>query len=362
VLTTTFTKAEEAYCGDDMEIVRRLFLPITAFLIIVVGLIFAFRAVEHTSDTLTPDLYILSYPNFIKDWGPGPEIAKKFEDKYGVKVRWVEASNAGMIIEYLANNNEYPIDVVLGLDIMSLGQARSTVQWKDIPIKNTRFASDLAAIHSLKDFVPFDWSPMTFVYKRKDDLPPQKLKDFINEKYINSLGLQDPSSSSTGMYFLIWVLSVMGEEKGFEYLAQLKSSVRVISPSWSASYSLFQNDQIPYVFSYFTSPLYHHIQEKNFNYQPVFFDEPHIYSIEYAGVPVTCNNCKLAQQFVQSLLDRENQKLIMNKNFMLPTIKGVKDKTEFDFAKSIELIDPKSFQNLLDKKEILIEKWRKLKL
>lgn len=345
-----------------MEILRRLFIPITFFSVIVVGLVFAFRMVEHSNDSQTPDLYILSYPNFLKDWGPGPEIAKKFEEKHGIKVRWVEASNAGMIIEYLTNNNEYPIDVVLGLDILSLDQARSAVRWRDVPVKNARFASDLASIHTLKDFVPFDWSPMTFVYKRKEDLPPQKLKDFINEKYVNSLGLQDPASSSTGMYFLIWVLSVMGEEKGFEYLAQLKSSIRVISPSWSASYSLFQNDQVPYVFSYFTSPLYHHIQEQNFNYQPIFFDEPHIYAIEYAGVPETCRHCPLAQKFVQFLLEPENQKLIMRKNFMLPTIKGVKDKTEFDFAKSIDLIDPKSFQNLLNKRETLLEKWRELQL
>lgn len=345
-----------------MEYLRRLYIPIAVFLVIVVGLFAAFRSVEHTSDSQTPDLYILSYPNFIKEWGPGPEIAKKFEAKYKIKVRWVEASNAGMIIEYLKNNNEYPIDVVLGLDILSLDDAKVAVNWKDIPVKGVKFTTDIENIRANKEFVPFDWSPMTFIYKRKDDLPPQKLSDFTKENYINSLGLQDPSSSSTGMYFLIWVLSVMGEEKGFEYLAQLKPSIRVISPSWSAGYSLFQNDQVPYVFSYFTSPLYHHIQEQNFNYQPIFFDEPHIYAIEYAGVPATCTHCSLAEKFVQFLLKPENQKEIMRKNFMLPTVSGVKDKTEFDFAKSIDLVKPKSFQELLQKKEALLEKWRELSL
>ncbi|MCC6138164.1 MAG: thiamine ABC transporter substrate-binding protein [Bdellovibrionaceae bacterium] len=345
-----------------MEYLRRMFLPIAGFGIIVLGLFFAFRFVEKTSDTQTQNLYVLSYPNFIKEWGPGPEIAKKFEAKYGIKVRWVEASNAGMIIEYLASNNEYPIDAVLGLDILSLDKAKKTIAWKQVPVNEVKFIKDIADIHPTNEFIPFDWSPMTFIYKRKEELPPKKLQDLTQENYVNSLGLQDPASSSTGMYFLIWILSVMGEEKGFEYLEQLKPSIRVISPSWSAGYSLFQNDQVPYVFSYFTSPLYHHIEEKNFNYQPIYFDEPHIYALEYAGVPSTCTHCSLAQKFVLFLLEPENQKWIMRKNFMLPTVTGVKDKTEFDFPQSIELIPPQAFKDLLDKKESLLEKWRELQL
>lgn len=345
-----------------MGILRRSYIPITLFVVIVATLFAAFRYFEDSADSTTTDLYILAYPNFMKEWGPGPEIARRFEEKYKIKVRWIEASNAGMIIEYLNNNNEYPIDVVLGLDILSLEKAKATIGWKETPLRNVRFTKDIANIHVDREFIPFDWSPMTFIYKRTDNVPPKKLEDFTSETFVNSLGLQDPNTSSTGMYFLIWVLSVMGEEKGFEYLAQLKPSIRVISPSWSAGYSLFQNDQIPYVFSYFTSPLYHHIVESNFNYQPIFFDQPHIYAIEYAGVPSTCTHCSLAQKFVAFLLEKENQKHIMMKNFMLPAVDGVKDKTEFDFSKSIQLIPPQSFRQLLEKKETLLERWRDLQL
>lgn len=345
-----------------MAILRRPYISITFFVVIVATLFAAFRYFEDSSDSPTTDLYILSYPNFAKEWGPGPEIARRFEEQHNIKVRWIEASNAGMIIEYLAKNNEYPIDVVLGLDILSLEKAKATIGWKDVPLRKVRFTKDIVDIHVDPEFIPFDWSPMTFIYKRTDGLPPKKLEEFTGEAFVNSLGLQDPNSSATGMYFLIWVLSIMGEEKGYEYLAQLKPSIRVISPSWSAGYSLFQNDQIPYVFSYFTSPLYHHIVENNFNYQPIFFDQPHIYAIEYAGVPTTCKRCDLAQKFVAFLLEKENQKQIMMKNFMLPAVLGVKDKTEFDFSQNIQLIRPKAFKELLEKKESLLERWRDLQL
>lgn len=345
-----------------MEYLRRMYFFIAIFAVIVFSLVFIFQKLEKNNQTHQKVLYVLSYSNFIKDWGPGPEIAKKFMEEHNVRIRWVEVTNAGMIIEYLANNNNYPIDLVIGLDVLSLRHAEQVLQWQSIPMDHLSFVPELNVHKSSTTFVPLDWAPMTFIYKRKAELPPQKLVDLKNEKFINALGLQDPNSSSTGMYFLIWVLSVMGEEKGFEYLYQLKSSVRLISPSWSAGYSLFQNDQIPYIFSYFTSPLYHHLIEKNFNYQPVFFDEPHIYSVEYGAVPVTCSNCDLARTFLLFLLEPENQKMIMYKNFMLPAIRGIKDKTEFDFPKSIKLISPDKIEYLLNKKQELLEKWNALGL
>lgn len=342
--------------------VRRLIKPLIALFVILVVLTVGFYHLEKKEHEVQQELFVLSYPNFIKDWGPGPQIAKNFEKEYGIRIRWVEATNAGMIIDYLTNNNQYPIDVVLGLDILSLERAQRELKWKKISPPRKLFVSDITKVAAVDHFVPFDWSPMTFVYKRKGELPPRSLRDLATEGFINSLGLQDPTSSSTGMYFLIWILSVMGEEQGYAYLAQLKPSIRVISPSWSAGYSLFQNDQVPYIFSYFTSPLYHHIQEKNFSYQPIFFDEPHIYSIEYGGVPETCRECPLAKKFLLFLLRAENQKLIMTKNFMLPVVKGIKDKTEFDLPQSMKLVDPKSFNDLMSRKEDLLKKWRDLRL
>jgi len=52
----------------------------------------------------------------------------------------------------------------------------------------------------------------------------------------------------------------------------------------------------------------------------------------------------------------------MMKNFMLPAVMGVKEKTEFDFSQSIQLIPPQAFKDLLGKKESLLERWRDLQL
>ena len=48
---------------------------------------------------------------------------------------------------------------------------------------------------------------------------------------------------------------------------------------------------------------------------------------------------KNAEDFVKYLLSSSSQKIIMEKNFMLPVIEGVKKNTPFDFPKNIRLID-----------------------
>ncbi|MCB9073801.1 MAG: thiamine ABC transporter substrate-binding protein [Bdellovibrionaceae bacterium] len=343
-----------------MWYVRRMILPFLIFGLIVFVLSVIFRqSIETPTRTYTKTLQVLSYPNFTNTWGPGPELAKRFFEEYGVSIKWVEASNAGMILQLLRQEHKEIPDVVLGLDILSLPIAEQGFKWHPISLKKVDWVQDIPID---EPFVPFDWAPMTFIYKRQNMLPPKHLEELKQEKYINSLALQDPNSSSTGMYFLMWVLSVMGEDEGFQFLQQLKPSIRVISPSWSASYSLFKNDQVPYVFSYFTSPLYHHLEEQDFTYQPVYFEDPHVYAVEYGAIPENCKQCSAAEDFLKFLLRPENQKIIMQKNFMLPVIKNVKKGTEFDFPQKIQLIDPKTYKGLLEHREDLLKRWQALQL
>lgn len=152
-------------------------------------------------------------------------------------------------------------------------------------------------------------------------------------------------------------MSVKGEEKGFEYIKSLKNSIRVVSPSWSASYGLFKNNLVPMVFTFFTSPIYHHLNEKDFSYQPIYFDEPLIYNVEYAAVPATCVSCEDAQMWVEFLLRMSSQRTIMEKNYMLPVVEGVRRGTAFDFSKNIQLIKSNSFLKTIDNKDKILKQW-----
>ena len=302
----------------------------------------------------------MSYSNFLKNWGPGPEIVSEFEKQNKVKVQWVDVGNSGMILQNL-QSSQLPPDVVIGIDSLSLPEARSLMKWRPIQALSPG-ATELPRDVFFEDFKPVDWSPMTFIFRRSQIITPRSLKDLLQKQYANSLAIQDPTTSASGLYFLIWVLSVYGEDEGFKYFKELKSSIRLVAPSWSASYSLFQNNQVPMVFSFFTSTIYHYVNEGDYQYQPVYFDEPHIYSVEYVGVPDQCTECDLAQKFVAFLLTPEAQKKVMEKNFMLPVLSEVKRDTPFDFPKSIQLIGPDKYMKFIEQKKQLIERWKELDL
>jgi thiamine transport system substrate-binding protein len=309
------------------------------------------------------DLKVLTYSGFLKSWGPGPQIAAEFEKKYHTKIKWIEVSNAGMILENLQHLDEKDMpDVVLGLDLLSLKEARSSIKWKKVKKSIGGFTSELPAGLRFPDFVPLDWAPLTFIFRRGKLPTPTHLDDLLKESYANALALQDPRTSSTGLYFLIWVLAVKGEDAGFEFLKNLKPSIRIISPSWSTAYSLFRNNQAPMVFSFFTSTIYHYVNENDSRYQPVYFDDPHIYSVEYAGVPEACTNCERAEEFVQFMTTAPMQKLIMEKNYMLPVVQSVRKDTPFDFPKPVKLITKESYEKILEKKDEYLERWKKLNL
>jgi thiamine transport system substrate-binding protein len=51
--------------------------------------------------------------------------------------------------------------------------------------------------------------------------------------------------------------------------------------------------------------------------------------VEYLGIPANCGECELAEKFALFFLDSEVQKIIMQKNFMLPVRADVKAGTVF---------------------------------
>ncbi len=303
-------------------------------------------------------LRVLSYSSFVKEWGPGPQLAKEFEEETNIKIQWIDIGNAGLIMDKLKDQLS-TFDVVVGLDLLAVSEAKKTLQWKKLNRYNTYFSRDLPSSIIFEHFLPVDWSPMTFAYKKRGP-PLQRMDDLLLPQYANSLGLQDPNVSATGFYFLTWVLAVKGVEEGFEYIKNLKNSIRVVSPSWSASYGLFQNDLVPMVFTFFTSPLYHHLNEKDFRYQPIYFEEPLIYTVEYMAIPASCQSCEEAQIWVEFLLRMSSQRVIMEKNYMLPAVEGVRRGTAFDFSKSIQLIKPNHYLKIIENKDGHLKRWNQL--
>ncbi|MCM2281526.1 MAG: thiamine ABC transporter substrate-binding protein [Bdellovibrionaceae bacterium] len=322
----------------------------------MLGLAFYFltadrNSVANSGGVVTSDepLRVLAYSSFLHSWGPGPEIAKRFEQRTGRRVELRDADDAGLILKKL---DIFPSDVVIGLDQLLLAEARNARAWKTIPAEGVRFYD--------APFLPFDWGPLAFVYREGEVSPPQSLDDLLAERFRGELALQDPRLSSPGLQFLYWVLDQKGQEAGFEFLRRLRSQVHTLGPSWSTTYGVFQAGQARLAFSYLTSPIYHWTQENDRRYQAAVFADGHPVQVEYVGVPESCRMCDEAVRFARFLLEPEIQALLMSKNFMLPIRDEVRAGTEFARLPDAKVYEFRELAKWIRERDALLERWREL--
>lgn len=276
----------------------------------------------------TKKLRVLAYSTFVASTGAGPEIVKRFEAQCDCKVELITAGDAGLLLERLKIAEAgVPFDVVLGLDQLMLEDATRDFKWKPM-FFGAEGRPEAIRAYTNPSFVPFDWSPLSFVYKKDGKAVPEKVADLLQPEYRKQFALQDPHASSPGLQFFNWIKTLQGDGAE-EFLARFRPNVNSVSVSWAFSYGLFKKEQTRFVFSYLTSLAFHWGHEGDRDYQVLRFPEGHPVQVEFVAVPQTCRECELAERFVAELLKPEAQKLIMEKNFMFPVIEGLEEGTIF---------------------------------
>ncbi len=66
---------------------------------------------------------VLAYSSFVNSWGPGPEIARLFEEKTGVRVVYHDGGDAGLLLKKL---ELFPIRYILNV----YTPIKEVVSWK----------------------------------------------------------------------------------------------------------------------------------------------------------------------------------------------------------------------------------------
>lgn len=299
---------------------------------------------------------VLAYSSFMNSWGPGPEIAKRFQTETGIEVQFHDAGDSGLLLKKL---ELFPADAVIGFDQLTLPEARSARKWRDLSNapglpENLRFKE--------AGFLPFDWGPMGFVYREGEIEPPKNFNDLLDARFQSTMALQDPRTSTPGIQFLFWVLDEMGIDEGFAFLAKLKPNIHSVGSNWTTSYGAFTKKEAKLAFSYVTSPLYHVMNENDRSYKAAIFESGHPVQVEYAAVPESCGNCTAGERFVLFLLKPDIQKIIMEKNVMMPVIGEAATGTEFATMPQAQVREWKNLPLLLEKRQELFDRWRDLGL
>lgn len=302
-----------------------------------------------------PILKIFGYSSFTGKWGPGPILKDMFEKNCQCKVEFMEGSDSGILLQRLKIEGEsLGVDLVVGLDQFDLSKATGQLNWRDLSSQNLDVVDSVKDAMALKKFIPYDWGVLTFV-ARKDETPDslQDLNELLNPEFSKKIALEDPRTSSPGFQFLYWVLKSQGEDAGFEYIKKMMAQAHSFSPSWSTAYGLFTKKQTSMVFSYITSPLYHQLEEKNESYLAITFKQPYPMQVEFVGIPEFCKNCELSEKFVNLMLSPEGQKILMEKNYMFPVLKGIREASPFGKITAVETLP---FEVLSEKD---IDRWLK---
>lgn len=346
-----------------MVVNKNLFYRIPFHLIVVIGLAlgglayqFWFKASSGAGTYLT----VLTYSSFMSSWGPGPEIAAGFEKEFGIQIKFIDVGDAGLLIQRLKFLPEEEIDVVVGIDQLQILEASQAEPWEalaDIHFKPSERISRLGFEDRPESFIPFDWSPLSFVFREKKTKPPLSLKDLLHPEWQGLISLPDPRMSTPGLQFVFFVYNSFGDEEAGRFLDKLKEQKPLIGSSWSTSYGLYQKEKVNLSFSYITSPIYHWREESDFDHKSVLFKEPLPVQIEFAAVPKRTKKASAAKDFVSYLLTPPTQSVIMNKNFMFPVVQGVEGSSEFQKLPISNLIPWSNYSNW--SRAVLLEKWKK---
>lgn len=305
--------------------------------------------------TQKPTLNIYTYDAFAASWGPAPKIKKVFEKMYDCKLVFTPVdSSIGALRKIQLEGKGTKADILLGLDTSSMQMAKNTGLFSPYNVDT----SSLRLPIKWKDkiFLPFDWGYFAFVYdSKKMKNPPHSFEDLLKLDNNKQIVIEDPRSSTPGLGLLLWVKSIY-KDRAKEYWHKLSPKILTITKGWSEAYDLFLKGEADMVLSYTTSPAYHIIAEKKYNYKYAHFKEGHYMQIEVAAILKSSKHKKLANDFMKYMISTKFADIIPTTNWMYPVTKTSKPlpKPFMDRPKKSLLLDA---NDITKHKKEYIQEW-----
>ena len=169
----------------------------------------------------TTDIYakqiltIYTYDSFVSEWGPGPIIEQKYEQKFKQDIKFVSVDSAATLLtKIILEGSTTKADIVLGLDMNLLEEAKKTDLFENHSIKNLNAILSLPINWNDKLFVPYNYGYFAFVYNNKEfKKPPSSMNELINETDARIV-IQDPRTSTPGLGLLAWIKYIYGNNAG----------------------------------------------------------------------------------------------------------------------------------------------------
>ncbi len=310
-----------------------------------------------TTKIFANNLTIYTYDSFISEWGPGPIIKEIFEKKYKTSIDFIAVDSAATLLNtILLEGSSTKADIVLGLDMNLLADAKKSNLFENHQIKNLNQKILLPIKWESEKFVPYNFGYFAFVYNNKKfKNPPKSMSELINDTDARIV-IQDPRTSSPGLGLVTWIKSLYGDDSQSQW-EKLNKKIVTVTKGWTDSYyNIFLADEADMVLSYTTSPAAHMMFEDNYDYSAMNFKEGNYITVEFSGILKSSKNKNQAKKFMKFMLSEDFQSVIPSTNIMYPVIKINNLHPSYhllEIPKALQ-IDPTIIS---DNKEKWIEEW-----
>ena len=270
---------------------------------------------------------VYTYDSFSGEWGPGPELQKKFEQATGYKLVFVDCGDGVQAYNRaLLEKDDVQADVIVGIDNNLAAKARASgILTSYMPKNADKVISDSLRASLGNDWLltPYDYNHFSLVYDTKSTTPaPASLEDLTKDIYKKKLILMDPRTSTPGLGFVAWTVAVFGD-KYPEFWKALKPNILTMAPGWSAGYGLFTDGEAPLVISYATDTAYGLYSDNSTRFTALLFDEGHIMQVEGYGLLKNAPNEKGAKAFMDFLISEDAQNVLPLTQWMYPANKNI---------------------------------------
>ncbi|MCP3941107.1 MAG: thiamine ABC transporter substrate-binding protein [Desulfobacteraceae bacterium] len=266
------------------------------------------------------------------------KVLKKFEDENKVKVVILKAGDAGAALnQAMLSKNNPMADIFFGVDNAFLSRALKSGMFESYGSPKLAQIKDDLKLDSSNRLLPVTFGDVCLNYdkawfKKHDLMPPSCLEDLLKPEYKGLLVVENPATSSPGLSFLLATIGHFGEDGYLAYWEKLKENDVFIVNGWQNAYwgqfSAASDGDRPIVVSYATSPpaeVYY--SKKPLTKAPtgvVTGNESAFRQIEFAGILKGTKHRKLAEKFMDFILDISFQEDIPLQMFVFPANKNAR--------------------------------------
>ncbi len=163
-----------------------------------------------------------------------------FTAAHGVEVEVVPAGDAGAMVNQAILTRDNPLaDVLFGIDdtFLSRGLGEKIFEPYVSPLLDTVPAA--LQLDPENRVTPIDFGDVCLNYDKEaftELAVPTSLDDLISPQYADMLVLEDPSTSSPGLAFLLATIDRYGEEGWQDYWRALLANGALVTPGWTEAY------------------------------------------------------------------------------------------------------------------------------